>query len=144
MQRQEQTPTPDEIPVKASKWTTKLQVVKVSVFPETPIMVKEIAILEAIKQRRQVPETTFPFFELTGFDTVGHWYVTSALPMCCDLKSLIGSFKYSPEDFMLMVYLLSCKALGFLHGACSPPIAHADLHTGNVVISYPGPTDQGL
>lgn len=66
------------------------------------------------------------------------------LPICCDLESLLGSFKYLAEEFMWLVFVRVRKVLNFLHRICDPPIAHSDLHIRNVVIGYPRPNDQGI
>jgi hypothetical protein len=137
-------PDGDGTPAKASRLMAKLRVVKVSVHPEPMFMGKEIAILDAIKLQRPGHESTHPFFEITAFDPAGYWYATSTLPMCCELGSMKGSFKHLPEEFMWLVFLQIRKALEFLHGRCDPPIAHADLHMGNIVIGYSGFADQGL
>jgi hypothetical protein len=140
----EETPEPDQAPAKASRLMGKLQVVKLFARPEPMVMGKEIAILDAIKVQRPEHESTHPFFEVTAFDPAGYWYATSTLPMCCELGAMKGSFKYLPEEFMWLVFLQIRKALGFLHEKCDPLIAHADLHMGNVLICFSGPTDQGM
>jgi serine/threonine protein kinase len=49
-----------------------------------------------------------------------------------------------PEEFIWHLYKQLHQALIFLHYVCKPPIAHGDLHAGNVIVGYSSPYEQGL
>jgi serine/threonine protein kinase len=104
----------------------------------------EIAALELIRQQ-QNSTGELPFFNLTAWDTenlIPRWLATSTLPLCCDLGSLKGRYKYMPEEFLWLIFVQLHQALKFLHATCE--IAHGDLHPANIVVGYPTSNDRGL
>jgi serine/threonine protein kinase len=66
----------------------------------------------------------------------------TTFPICCQLSELKVSFEDMPEEFTWLIFIQLHKALDFLHNACDSPIAHGDLHDGNVIIGYRGPNDR--
>jgi serine/threonine protein kinase len=103
----------------------------------------EIAALKLIRQR-QNSTGELPFFNLTACDTdkIPRWLATSTLPLCCDLGSLQGRYKYMPEEFLWLIFVQLHQALKFLHVTCE--IAHGDLHPANIVVGYPTSNDRNL
>ncbi|KAL6703920.1 hypothetical protein ACN47E_008956 [Coniothyrium glycines] len=64
------------------------------------------------------------------------WIITSTWPVCTALTNLTGLFSSLPEEFLWVVYIQMHRALDFLHDICDPPLAHGDIHTGNMLIGY--------
>jgi serine/threonine protein kinase len=103
----------------------------------------EIAALQTIQRQNFVGE--LPFFHLVERDTaniIPRWLATTTLPLCYDLGSLSGCYKYMPEKFTWLMFVQLYQALNFLHDTCQ--ISHGDLYQKNVVIGYPSSNDRGL
>ncbi|KAH7092017.1 hypothetical protein FB567DRAFT_435021 [Paraphoma chrysanthemicola] len=128
---------------------SKLQVVKTCRTSYQGQLPSEVSILNAFQiQRHSHPNhSLLPFFDLTAWDTINaqpSWYASSTFPLCTDLKALEGRFHSMSEEFVWLVYAQLHAAITFMHKTCDPPLAHGDLHLGNIIVGYDGPDDTGL
>ena len=108
---------------------------------------RELEIMQAIQTQVQTLPAAQQFFQLIEWDTISPhatWAVTSTLPMCCSMQELTLGIDSVPEETMWLVYTQLHEALDFLHNKCKPPIAHRDLHQGNVLIGFSNPDALGL
>ena len=108
---------------------------------------RELEIMTAIQNQVHTLPVAQRFFQLLEWDTVApypQWIVTSTFPICWNLTGLTLSANGMPEEFLWLVYSQLHEALDFLHNTCDPPIAHGDLHQGNVIIGFPTPDRLGL
>ncbi|KAF2029236.1 hypothetical protein EK21DRAFT_113130 [Setomelanomma holmii] len=134
----------------ATQLMSKLQVVKVNRTLSQPNLASEVALLKAFQMQRQFHThylqdiQSLPFFDIVCSDTLGSypdWYASTTLPLCLDIKSLMGKFYCMSEEFVWLIYTQLHSAITFIDGTCIPALAHADLHMGNVVIGYDDPED---
>jgi hypothetical protein len=99
----------------------------------------EVAILEQIKKQGKHRSSTLPMIQIlasasTNTDTA--WIAMSTLPFSCNLAALASRFNELPQEFPWLVYIQTQQALIFLRKSGDPPIAHGDLHVGNVLVGY--------
>ncbi|KAH7068081.1 hypothetical protein BKA63DRAFT_581384 [Paraphoma chrysanthemicola] len=109
----------------------------------------EVSVLKAfqIQLYSHSDHSTLPLFHLTAWDAGNaqpSWYACSTLSLCTDLKALEGRFHSMPEEFVWLVYTQLQAAITFMHKTCDPPLAHGDLHLGNIIVGYSAPDDTGL
>jgi serine/threonine protein kinase len=75
-----------------------------------------------------------------GFDIHSQtlWIATKAICGSITLSDIERQYRKRkecvPEEFILHAFLQVSEALLFLHESCEPPIAHGDVHFGNVLL----------
>jgi serine/threonine protein kinase len=126
---------------------SKLQIVKIINRVNLDGLVEELAVHRQIQQHQTATPEDHPFFHIVTWDTVHpicKWMAMTTLPICCTLADLQGSVPALPEEFIWMVFLEIYKAIDFLQRVCDPPVAHEDLHPGNIIVGFAGldPTDR--
>jgi len=103
---------------------------------------KERDILLAIRRATTDDNEGHRFVQLLGYDTEPSWLMLSTMPACCTLRELASGTKL-PYQFAWLLFLELFPALRFLQRECNPPIAHCDLHSGNVLIGFDNTGFQG-
>lgn len=125
----------------------ELAAIKITKPLERKELNQEVETLKAIRKQVRGYTAEQRFFYLIEWDVENPeapWMVTSTLPMCSSMTGLWQQFEQMPEEFIWLVYVQLLQALDFLHNVCDPPIAHGDLHRGNVMIGFPDPNSLGL
>lgn len=110
-------------------------------------LANELETLQYIQRQASRHQLKELFAEVIDWDTSAKlpgWIVTTTWPVCCDLVSLTEKTSVLPEEYLWLVYTQLHKALDFLHRTCNPPVAHADLHKGNIIIGFANPNSASL
>ena len=91
-------------------------------------------ILLAIRKHSTADNGAQNIVQLLGYDLIPEpqWLMLSTLPACCTLCDSPPI----PLQYACFVFLEVHAALKFLHRECDPPIAHGDLHSGNVLVGF--------
>jgi hypothetical protein len=98
---------------------------------------KERDTLLAIRQQTTATNGVHRIVQLQGFDPSPSpkWLMMATIPAYCMLRELPVD-KALPSPFIWFVFEELLLAPKFLQHECKPPIAHCDLHSGNVLVGF--------